>query len=280
MVNTYLIDTLFEKFTKYAGRLIFKDSVAADKEETEESKIFVNQLTKELSEKNYFALLNSGNLDEAEKILEECSKNYTELNSYYINLSKLTGILPYKLRQIGHLNIVASTNIEDLGLSSNDEISFKTLYASELDYFNTAQFRFDFIEETLFNKLVICLLSFSTILRLIKQNQDLYITDQNVSEYYLNNFLVSHGFLYYNNISYDKKKIFTKNIIEFYNGKGSLQCISEIINILNDKEIDIYEYYLFYDSDVDDYFFLKVKPNESFLAVVNEYRSDRAFNCY
>lgn len=278
MINTSLVDTLFEKYTKYAGRLILKDSIEADKNENENSKIAYKTLIEKLSKNDYFAYVGSGDIEQAELILNQQLALYTEYNEYYINLSNLTGLNFYVLRNTKHLGIITSKNVEDLGITTNDEVSFKEIYENELDYFNTCQYRFDFIQESLFNKLVSILLSFSTILRLIKKHYNFYITDQNINEYYLNNFLVSRGFLYYNNISYDKKKIFTKHIVDFYNGKGSLKTVKQIIDILNEKEVNIFEYFLFYDENVDRYYFLKVKPDESFIEVFNDLRSDREEN--
>lgn len=278
MINTSLVDNLFEKYTKYSGRLILKDSIEADKNENENSHIEYKKLLERLSKNDYFSFIGCGDIEQADLILNQQLAIYTEYNEYYINLNKITGLNFYFLRNIKHLGIVSSLNIEDIGITSNDEVSFKEIYENELDYFNTCQYRFDFIQESLFNKFVSILLSFSTILRLIKKHHDFYITDQNINEYYLNNFLVSRGFLYYNNISYDKKKIFTKHIVDFYNGKGSLKTIKEIVDILNEKEVNIFEYYLFYDNNSDDYYFLKVKPDESFIEVFNNLRSDREEN--
>ena len=274
-MNTYIIDNLFEKFTLYSSNLLFKDSAEADKNETEDSKKRYKTLLFTLNDKGYFDHLSKGNHEKASEILNDIEKRlYEELNPYYIELKKITNLNYHTLRNFKHLSIIRN-NSENSLLTASEEAEFKTIYNEELEYFNLAHYRYDFQEYTLFNKLSIIFLLFSTIMRMIKNRQNLSFSDQNINEYYLNNFLVSHGFLYYNNISYDKKKIFVKHIMEFFNRKGSLDCIEQIIKILSDKEIDIYEYYLFYDEDFDKYVFLKVKPNESFIKIFNELRSDR-----
>lgn len=273
-MNTYLIDTLFEKYTLYSASLTFKDNSEADANETNESKENFKNLVRKLSENNYFLYMSSGDIENANIILKECEKDYTELNPYYKKLGKISNLSYYELRAIPHLSIIETIN-EKQNLTTFEKKEFVSIYKEELEYLSISNYRYDFCNEILYNKLSIIFIVFSTILRILKIKQSLEITDQNVNEYYLNNFLVSHGFLFYNNIDYQKKKIFSKHIMEFHNNKGNLKNIKEIVDILVERDSDIYEYYLFYDENNDDYSFLKVKTDETFIKVFNESRADR-----
>lgn len=273
-MNTYLIDTLFEKYTLYSTSLTFKDNSEADANETDESKENFKNLVRKLSENNYFLYMSSGDIDNANSVLHECEKDYKELNPYYQKLREISNLSYYELRATPHLSIIETIN-EKQNLSTFEKKEFASIYKEELEYLSIGNYRYDFCNEILYNKLSIIFIVFSTILRILKIKQSLEITDQNVNEYYLNNFLVSHGFLFYNNIDYQKKKIFSKHIIEFHNNKGNLKNIKEIVDILVERDSDIYEYYLFYDENNDDFSFLKVKTDETFIKVFNENRSNR-----
>lgn len=273
-MNTYLIDNLFEKYTLYSASLTFKDNNEAESYESEVSKENFKLLVKSLSENNYFLYVSSGNIEKANKILIDCESNYKELNSYYIELSKISNLSYYELRTANHLSIIETIN-ERQNLSTYEKREFLSIYKEELEYSNIVNFRQDFCNEKLYSKITILLTLFSSIMRVIKNIQSLDITNQSVNEYYLNNFLVSNGFLLFNNIDYQKKKIFTKHIIEFHNNKGNLNSIKKIVDILVERDSDIYEYYLFYDENTDDYSFLKVKTDESFIKIFNENRNDR-----
>lgn len=275
MVDTYLVDLLFEKFTLYAASLKFKDENEANYFETEESRNAYDLYLMKLNDEGYFDLAAKGQIDAAKAILEKLEKTfYKETNAYYLRIKKESNLSFYELRTLKHLSLIPS-NKASSNLTSVEEIEFKTIFDDELNYFKSSQFRFDSQDKILFSKISIIFLLFSTIMRMIKQRQQVNITDQNINEYYLNNFLVSNGFLFYNNIPYDKKKVFVKHIIEFYRGKGTLKTVKSVVDILNDKDVDIYEYYLFYDEKETKYYFLKVKPDESFIKVFNELRSDR-----
>lgn len=273
-MNTYLIDTLFEKYTLYSASLTFKDNSEADANETDKSKENFKNLVIKLSENNYFLYMSSGDVENANLVLNECEKDYKELNKYYIRLKEISNLSYYELRTIPHLSIIETIN-EKQNLTTFEKKEFVSLYKEELEYSSISNYRYDFCNEILYNKLTIIFILFSTILRIIKLKQSLEITDQNINEYYLNNFLVSNGFLLFNNIDYQKKKVFTKHIIEFHNNKGNLKNIKNIVDILVERDSDIYEYYLFYDENTDDYSFLKVKVDETFIKVFNENRINR-----
>lgn len=277
-METYLIDSLFEKYSNYSVNLYFKDSVEAENNETEESKLEFQQLIKRLADRGYYSVF-SDNEEKKEEILNDCLKDYTEKNQYYLKLMEISTKDIFTLRNLPHLSILKNEK-SSTDLSLNEESEFNKIFKEEIDYFNVAQFRYDFSTNILFSKLSMIFILFSTILRMIKSKQDIHISELNVNEYYLNNFLVSHGFLLYNNIPYDKKRHFCKSLMSFYSKKGSLEVIKNIIEILHDKESTIYEYYLFYDELNYKYYFLKVQPNESFINVVNNLRNEREENFY
>lgn len=276
-MNTYIIDKLFEKYTLYASKLLFKDSTEANENETDESKNNFGLLVKNLSDMDYFLYLSKGDIETSKAILIKCESKYTELNPYYIKLKNESDLSYYELRISNHLSIIEKNNI-DTDLSLLEIKKFHSIYSEELDYYLNCYHKYDSSSEILYNRLSILFMLFSTIIRLIKIDQSLEITDQNVNEYYLNNFLVSNGFLLYNNIDYHKKKIFTKHIIEYHNSRGSLSNIKNIVDVLVDNNSDIYEYYLMYDESIDKYSFIKVKPGETFAKVINENRNNREEN--
>lgn len=273
-MQTYLIDKLFEKYSNYSVSLTFFDKYEMENKETEESKALYKNFILSLNDRGYFVLMSKGNIDEANNILIEEEANYIEKNEYIIELKKKSSLGYYELRNLDHLSIVEEFNAFS-SLTSSEELMFKNVYSDELDYLLKNYNRPELARESLFNKICIIFLVFSTIMTIIKKSQTYDLRDQNVDEYYLNNFLVSHGFLYYNNISYDKKRAFLRHIMEFHNTKGSLANINNILNILFPRDFNVYEYYLFYDEDEFDYYFLKVKHNESFIEVFNNRRNER-----
>ena len=274
-VNTRLFDEIFEKYAAYSGSLVFKDAAEASENETDESKEEYRVFIKRLNDKGYFGFLAEGKTEIADRILKETEKYYYEKNEYYINLKKLNSLNSYYfLRNLSHLELVPTPN-RSMNVSAAEVSKFNKIYSEELDYFKVAYYRYDFQDYPLFNKLAVVFIIFSTIMRLMKVTQSLSLTDPDINEYHLNNFMASHGFLFFNHMNYSRKKSFIKCLMDFYNNKGSLKTVKKIINILNDRDVDIYEYYLFYDWDLDKYFFLRVKPTESFIQVFNEIRFDR-----
>ena len=269
-----LLDKQFQKYATYANNLIYKDASEAIKYETSTSKERYKVFLSTLNDKNYFVLLQKENFTKAQEVFDTHYANYVEMNAYYIALEAMTGKDIVTLRTAKHLAIVGSYSTEDDSLSSLEKSEFNKIYNEELDYYNTAQYRYDFQDYTLFNKLAYIFILFATIMRIMKNSAFKSLNNQDIEEYYLNNFLVSHGFLLYNNINYTKKKRFIKYIVELYNNKGSLQTIKTIIDLLH-GEADIYEYYLFYDEDYDKYQFLRVKPDETFINILNTFKADR-----
>lgn len=274
MIDTKNTDSLFEKYTKYSISIEYKNEFEAEKFETDKSKEAYKELLFTLSHRGYFETLKKGNIEEANQILKECNEKYIEHNSYYKDLSDRSSKTPYEIRNIKHMGILPIPSTYT-NISTSEETDYNNIFQQELDYFNTCYYRYDYEKEDLFNKLSLVLIIYSTILRLIKSRQTTDITYSNVDEYFLNNFLVSHGFLFFNNINYEKKKKFTKYIMDYHNSKGTLSSIKKIVDLLNEKEVELYEYYLFYDKTQGSYFFLKVKPDEDFVKIFDELRSDR-----
>lgn len=274
MINTRNTDLLFEKYINYSISLSYKDVFEADKNETDKSKEAYKSLLFKLAENGYFDKLKEGDIDRSEEILKDTEENYIEYNEYYKNILENSNSSAYKIRNMRHMDILPiPTTVTNI--SNSEEVEFKNIFTEELDYYNISYYRYDFASETLYNKIALLFIIFSTILRLIKERQTTNITYTNIDEYYLNNFLVSHGFLYFNNINYDKKKKIVKYIMDYHNEKGSLNAIKSIVDLLNEKDVELFEYYLFYDNSDATYYFLKVKPDEDFRKVFNDLRSDR-----
>lgn len=274
MIDTRNTDLLFEKYINYSISLSYKDVFLAEENETDKSKEAYKSLLFKLAENGYFDKLKEGDIDKAEEILKNTEEGYIEYNEYYKNIIDRSNSSAYKVRNLRHMDILPiPANITNM--SNSEEVEFKNIYNEELDYYNISYYRYDFSQETLYNKIALLFVIFSTILRLIKERQTTNITYANIDEYYLNNFLVSHGFLYFNNINYDKKKKIVKYIMDYHNEKGSLNAIKSIVDLLNEKDVELFEYYLFYDKLNSKYYFLKVKPAEDFHKILSELRSDR-----
>lgn len=273
-MNTYIIDILFEKYTKYASSLSFFNQYEMERDETEESKLRYKKYLMDLADNNYFKLMSAGHVDDAKKIIEEIDKKYIEKNPYVEKIKKQTGLSYYEVRTLKNLSLLEILDQEHT-LALNEEIMFKEIYNEELEYHYKSFNKPELEAEILFNKISLIFILFSTIINVIKKIQEFSINDNNINEYYLNNFLVSNGFLFYNNLTYDKKRLFTRHIIEYHNNKGSLNVIYDMLNVILGKDVSVFEYYLYYDEEFQRYYFLKVKPTEEFMSVLNTLKNER-----
>jgi hypothetical protein len=252
-------------YLNFSKTVVTKNCFLANKEENDESISNWNSFLDRLKRIGVYSLISMGREDEALKIIHELEKDYEEKNIYYQELKQKTGIDYYTLRN-EDCGVILSYKITR-DISTKEIELFKKEYKKELEYFLSTQLNYSYMDFDLYKKLFELMLMFSVILRCtnlsINNNIDINTTNQDI----LNNFLVSHGFLLFNSVQKSKKAAFALKINQLYKSKASYNVIIDIIDLLTNKSAEFFEYYLFFDESKQDYYFLRVKPEEDFIYI-------------
>lgn len=224
-----------ENLVQYIIKMVFKDELTADSQETE--------VSMKASSEYMAAYLKMDDHTEAER--QQIINDYVELNPYYKNLFDKYQIPYYTSRRAKDLDIIYTDR--DMETTYPYLSQYGPIYKKCLTYFYATNYAKSM--ETEENYRNFCLMSIN-IMALINylDNWLKYPYDIDMmNESMIDDFILSFGISYFKSVPLQYKQKIAKNINSLIRNKGTDKVIINILDIFNFDNINIFKYYLVRD---------------------------------
>jgi hypothetical protein len=224
-----------ENLVQYIIKMVFKDELIADSQETEASM--------KASSEYMAAFLKMDDHTEAER--KQIINDYQELNPYYKNLFDTYQIPYYTSRRAKDFDIIYFDS--DMETTYPYLSQYAPIYKKCLTYFYATNYAKSM--ETEDNYRNFCLMSIN-IMALINyiDNWLKYPYDIDMmNESMIDDFILSFGISYFKSVPLQYKQKIAKNINSLIRNKGTDKVIINILDIFNFDNINIFKYYLVRD---------------------------------